>query len=235
MDLRAKGKDPKKATYEEPQRPDAEGLPELPQWWRWATFDMVGNTQGGIQKQPKRIPRNHAFPYLRVANVLRGRLDLSEVLFIELFGNELETLRLQAGDLLIVEGNGSQNEIGRCALWAGQIAECVHQNHIIRVRFNNIDSAYASYFLNSPVGMAGMKAVASSTSGLYTLRVSKVKSIVFPVPPLAEQRRIVAEVERRLSIIGQLEKLVDANLGRAERLRQAILRRAFEGKLVQVA
>ena len=77
-----------------------------------------------------------------------------------------------------------------------------------------------------------MMSVASSTSGLYTLSTAKVKSITFPLPPLAEQHRIVAEVERRLSVAQELEQTVRANLARAERLRQAILKRAFEGKLV---
>ena len=59
-----------------------------------------------------------------------------------------------------------------------------------------------------------------------------MKSILFPLPPLAEQRRIVAEVERRLSVVQELEATLTANLARAERLRQSILKRAFEGKLV---
>ncbi len=133
-DLRAKGKDPAKVRYVEPAKPDVEGLPELPEGWCWATVEQISQIQGGIQKQPSRSPRKNAFPYLRVANVLRGRLDLSVVEKMELFGNELDTLRLQVGDMLIVEGNGSRTEIGRSALWNGAIEDCVHQNHIIRVR-----------------------------------------------------------------------------------------------------
>lgn len=231
-DQRVKGKDPKKAKYEEPQPPDTNGLLALPEGWVWATFDMVGEVQGGIQKQPKRTPKKNAYPYLRVANVMRGFLDLSEVYEIELFGDELEKLRLQAGDLLIVEGNGSQNEIGRSALWKGEIVNCVHQNHIIRVRFSEIQSAYASHYLNSPSGISYMMSVAASTSGLYTLSTSKVKAIAIPLPPIAEQNRIVAEVERRLSVVAEMEKTVKDNLARAGRLRQAILHRAFSGRLV---
>ena len=69
-------------------------------------------------------------------------------------------------------------------------------------------------------------------SGLYTLSVSKVGVLPVPLPPLAEQRRIVAEVERRLSVIQQAEAAVDASLQRAQRLRQSILKRAFAGQLV---
>jgi len=92
------------------------------------------DVQGGIQKQPSRLPREHAYPFLRVANVLRGKLWLNEVHEIELFEGELERLRLMKGDLLIVEGNGSPRQIGRMAVWDGSIDPCVHQNHIIRAR-----------------------------------------------------------------------------------------------------
>jgi type I restriction enzyme S subunit len=119
------------------------------------------------------------------------------------------------------------------AIWDGQISGCVHQNHIIRARLlGGTLPAYTSAYWNAPNGSQCVFDIASSTSGLYTLSVSKVSHIPVPLPPLAEQHRIVAEVERRLSVIDELEALVAANLKRAERLRQSILKRAFEGKLV---
>ncbi len=228
-DQRAKGKDPAKLTYPEPAAPDTTDLPE---GWVWASFDATAEVQGGIQKQPKRRPKHNAYPYLRVANVLRGRLDLSEVYEFELFNSELETYRLETGDLLIVEGNGSQDQIGRCAIWMGEIEDCVHQNHIIRARFLDIVPDYIAYYLNSPRGIEGMMLVASSTSGLFTLSVGKVKAIIFPLPPVAEQTRIVQEVSRLLSISDELESVIDAAIIRAERLRQSILKEAFAGRLV---
>ena len=212
---------------------DTSSLPELPEGWTWARLAHVSEVQGGIQKQPKRRPLRNAFPFLRVANVLRGRLDLREVHEIELFSKELETLRLVSGDLLIVEGNGSPSQIGRMAIWKGEITNCVHQNHIIRARPSfGIDGGFIEMYWNSPRGSSRVLDVASSTSGLYTLSTSKVGYIPISLPPLAEQRRIVAEVERRLSGVQQAEAAVEANLKRAERLRQAILKRAFEGRLV---
>src|SRR4051812_46932786 len=101
------------------EQPAVADLRELPAGWCWAPVEQVANVQGGIQKQPKRAPGQNSRPFLRVANVLRNRLDLSEVHRIELFGDELSRLRLQVGDLLVVEGNGSKTEIGRSALWNG--------------------------------------------------------------------------------------------------------------------
>lgn len=223
----------RRGKYKEPAAPDTSDLPPLPEGWAWATLEQATEIQGGIQKQPKRAPAENAFPFLRVANVLRSSLDLSEVHLIELFSGELEKLRLVAGDLLIVEGNGSPAQIGRMAIWKGEIEDCVHQNHIIRARvYAGVDPQFVETYWNSPEGSASVLGVASSTSGLYTLSVSKVGALPVPLPPLAEQRRIVAEVERRLSVVQQAEAVVDASLQRAERLRQSILKRAFSGELV---
>ena len=206
---------------------------QQPEGWASVLLSQVAEIQGGIQKQPKRAPRVNRFPFLRVANVLRGRLDLSEIHEVELFRNELERLRLTVGDLLIVEGNGSPGEIGRMAIWSGLIKDCVHQNHIIRARLcGAVVPEYAQTYWNSVLGVNAVKSVASSTSGLYTLSVAKVGNIRVPIPPQAEQERIVAEIERRLSVIQQAEATTEASLKRAEKLRQSILKRAFEGQLV---
>lgn len=216
----------------EPEPPDINGLPELPEGWEWTSVGQAGDVVGGIQKTPARTPKNNAFPYLRVANVLRGQLNLSAVYQFELQAGELERWRLESGDVLIVEGNGSLNEIGRCALWHGEIPDCVHQNHIIRVRFESgIDPNYFHHYLNSTRGIDAITSVASSTSGLYTLSVSKVQRIGFPVCPLAEQRRIVAKIE---ALFAQADAIADAvNIARrrAEKVDQAILARAFRGEL----
>jgi len=221
-----------KQKYKEPAPPDTTNLPELPEGWCWATVDQIAAIQGGIQKQPKRKPCNNAYPFLRVANVYRDRLDLSEVHKIELFGDEIERLRLGAGDLLVVEGNGSKTEIGRSALWSGEISDCVHQNHIIRVRLLAGTPKYLNSYWNSPEGNGRVMQVAASSSGLYTLSVAKVSSLPLPLPPDDEQNQIISEVEQRLSVLEEADTQIHANLTRSTRLRQSILKRAFEGKLV---
>jgi type I restriction enzyme S subunit len=218
--------------YVEPTPPDTTGLPELPEGWCWASVEQTSEVQGGIQKQPKRAPGANSFPFLRVANVHRNQLELDEVYRIELFGNEIERLRLQTGDLLVVEGNGSKTEIGRSAIWTGEIEDCVHQNHIIRVRFLAGSSRYLNSYWNSPSGNGRVMEQAASTSGLYTLSVTKVCSLPVPLAPIVEQEQIVAEVEERLSVVSAAEIEISNSLLRASRLRQSILKRAFEGKLV---
>jgi len=231
----AAGKEPPKNwrdKYVEPAAPDASVLMDLPDGWCWASVDQTSEVQGGIQKQPKRAPRANSFPFLRVANVHRNRLELDEVHRIELFGDELERLRLQPDDLLVVEGNGSKTEIGRSAIWKDEIENCVHQNHIIRVRFLAGSSRYLNAYWNSPTGNGRVMEQAASTSGLYTLSVTKVCSLPVPLAPIVEQQQIVAEVEDRLSLIASAETEIDHGLRRASRLRQSILKQAFEGKLI---
>lgn len=233
----AKGKKPTndkwKEKYQEPELVDPSLLPQLPEGWTWTSARQIADVQGGIQKQPKRRPSVNSFPFLRVANVYRNRLELTEVHRIELFEGEIDKLRLERDDLLIVEGNGSPSEIGRMAIWDGSIPDCVHQNHIIRSRlFDGVNPKFVASYWNSPEGSSRVSEVSSSTSGLHTLSVSKVNALRLPLPPQAEQARIVAEVERRLSLIDDLETAASANLKRADRLRQSILKRAFEGKLV---
>jgi type I restriction enzyme S subunit len=219
--------------YNNPSEANESSLPILPQGWKWATLSQLSEIQGGIQKQPSRRPEKNPYPFLRVANVLRGRLDTNEMHEVELFDGELEKLRLDQGDLLIVEGNGSPSEIGRMAIWKSEIENCVHQNHIIRARLlGGILSRYVEAYWNSPEGTASVLEVASSTSGLYTLSVSKVGRIPIPLPPSAEQVRIVEEIDRRLSSVEEIEGQLELDLRRAARLRQSILKQAFGGTLV---
>lgn len=231
-DLRVRGKDPRRAKYVEPESPETGGLPELPEGWAWASVAQTGHVVGGIQKTPARTPRENAYPYLRVANVLRGRLDLREMLHFELKAGELDRWRLQAGDVLVVEGNGSLSEIGRCAIWNAEIPDCVHQNHIIRIRFDaSVVPAYFHHYLNSNEGQDGIARVASSTSGLYTLSVSKVQRALFPLAPASEQIRAVDRVTALFAFSSLIEASVARAHAQAKQVDQAVLARAFRGEL----
>jgi type I restriction enzyme S subunit len=174
--------------------------------WLWCRLGDVFEVAGGIQKTPDRTPRSNSFPYLGVGNVYRGRLDLSNVKEFELEPGELERRKLQTGDILVIEGNGSFTEIGRCARWNGEIENCIHQNHVIRCRPCDVAiTDYVMLFLNSPIGMEIMQRLAITSSGLYTLSVGKIRQIEIPLPPLAEQRRIVAKVDDLLALVDTLE------------------------------
>ncbi|WP_323670770.1 restriction endonuclease subunit S [Candidatus Poriferisodalis multihospitum] len=193
----------------------------------------LAEVSGGIQKQPKRRPRQNRYPFLRVANVGRGQLDLAEVHEVELFEGEIARFRLEQGDLLVVEGNGSVNQIGRAALWGGEVDDCVHQNHLIRVRpGDELLPEYLALCWNAPRTANQVRAVASSTSGLYTLSTSKVKSVGIPVVPLSDQRRIVDQLGILLNGIEQARAAAVNAQSRALTLRRSILSQAFSGQLM---
>jgi len=223
-----------KGKYKEPEAADTTGLPPLPKGWRWARLEQLGVTFGGLTKNPKRAKFTKKLPYLRVANVYANELRLDEIERIGVQDSELDKLLLRKGDLLVVEGNGSKSQIGRLAIWDGSIDPCVHQNHLIKVRLVvGLMNKWILFWLLSPAGRHFIEEVSSSTSGLYTLSVNKVGDLPIIAPPLAEQGQIIAEVERRLSVIEELEATVQTNLTRGGRLRQSILQQAFSGKLLK--
>lgn len=193
----------------------------------------LAEVSGGIQKQPKRRPRENRYPFLRVANVGRGQLDLSDLHEIELFDGEIERFKLKSGDLLVVEGNGSVNQIGRAALWSGEIDECVHQNHLIRVRpSDELLPEYLALCWNAPRTAQQVRSVASSTSGLHTLSTSKVKSIRLPVASLPHQRRVVMGLDQQLRSVELACSGMKDAVRRVGRMRRTVLARAFVGELV---
>jgi len=210
-----------------------ETLIDIPETWCFVLLGNIVETKGGIQKTPLRKPVNNIFPYLRVANVGRGKLNLEEIEYFELLKGELESWKLKKNDLLIVEGNGSVTEIGRCAIWNEEIKNCVHQNHIIRCRpEEEILAQFLLTFLNSPIGIETITKMASSTSGLHTLSVSKINKIIIPLAPLAEQQEIVRRVESLFKLADQLEGRYQKAKSYVDKLTQSILAKAFRGELV---
>lgn len=206
-----------------------ESLYSTPANWEWGTIDSISIVQGGIQKQPKRAPKQNHYPYLRVADVQRGALsDCSELPRFELSYSEIEQYKLNDADILIVEGNGSSDEIGRCAIWDGRISNCVYQNHLIRVRpaYQEL-SQFIALFLNSPSGIEEMKRLAVTTSGLYNLSVGKIRNIMIPIAPLEEQHRIVEKVDELMALCDQLK----AHLGEAGETRVHLAEAVVEGGL----
>lgn len=152
----------------------------------WATVDQAAQAIGGLTKNPARGEIATRYPYLRVANVYADRLKLDDVKTIGVAESELKRVLLRAGDLLVVEGNGSADQIGRVAEWRGELTTCCHQNHLIKVRCDHDRACLPRWlllWLLSPLGRRRVLDKASSTSGLYTLSLSKVRALPFPLAP----------------------------------------------------
>jgi type I restriction enzyme S subunit len=212
---------------------DTTALPELPQGWAWGTVRNVADVMGGLTKNPDREKMAGKAKYLRVANVQAGSLDLTEMKEIGVTAEDRQRASLHPGDVLVVEGNGSIDQIGRCALWDGEIADCVHQNHIIKVRFDDPQMPrWCFKWLLSPHGRQEIEQVAASTSGLHTLSISKIEALPIPIPPPAEAAEILRRVSAALAAQADTLAMLEAEAADAARLKQSILKSAFEGRLV---
>jgi type I restriction enzyme S subunit len=218
-----------RGTYKEAVPPNITKLGKLPEGWEWSTLDALAEIKGGITKDQGRkfsVPAR-SVPYLRVANVQRGYLDLTEMKEIVTTEVEIQELALKPGDILFNEG-GDRDKLGRGWIWNGELPECIHQNHVFRARLfvSSLNPKLVSWYANT-FGQKFFFDEGKHTTNLASISMTKLKGLPVPLPPSAEQKRIVMEVERRLSMVDQLEAVVTTNLQRATRLRQAILQRAF--------
>jgi len=198
------------------------------------TLGEIADVVGGVTKDAKRQsdPSFVEVPYLRVANVQRGYLDLSVVTTIRVPTTTVGKLRLEPGDILFNEG-GDRDKLGRGWIWEAKIKDCIHQNHVFRARLltDKFDPKFVSMHGNT-FGRMWFEKMGKQTTNLASLNLTTLKS--FPVPnlPIERQREIVAEVERRLSLIDSLQSATDDSLARCNSLRSAILAAAFSGMLV---
>jgi type I restriction enzyme S subunit len=215
----------------DPVPPDTTDLPELPEGWCWARIGSLGLVQLGRQRSPENHQGPHMRPYLRVANVFEDRIDTSDVLEMNFDPRDFETYRLEPGDILLNEGQ-SPHLVGRPAMYRGEVPGACFQNTLVRFKAHpGVDPAYALTVFRAQLHALRYKRFAKITTNIAHLGAERFADVEFPLPPLVEQRRIVAAVEDAMTVVGAAERDVNANLSRCARLRQSILRWAFEGRL----
>lgn len=171
---------------------------------------------------------------LRIPNIQHGSIDLSDLKHAPEAAELAADLHLTAGDVLIVRTNGSRDLIGRSAPVVSDLG-CSFASYLIRYRLRRetVDERFVSLVLSTPRWRSRLEAAAGSSAGQYNLSLRSLDPIPVPVPPIEEQARIVAEVERQFSFIEACERAVDAGLVKAAALRRSVLKAAFEGKLVE--
>lgn len=206
---------------------------ELPAGWCYANVADVGDVGGGLTlNSSKRSASKHIAPLLSVAAVQFRHIKIAAASTIGLTPEDGDKGRLEAGDLLVVEGNGSVGQIGRVAIWREQIADARHQNHLIRIR-PRVVSEYLLEWLASAEGRRAIVSGATSVSGLYNLNLAKVSALPVPVPPLAEQRRIVAKIDELFARTRKAKEALDRIPPLLDKLKKAILAAAFRGDLTK--
>jgi len=206
----------------------------LAEGWRWVTLKDIAQIVGGVTKGQKRRPKDvvRQVPYLRVANVQRGYLDLREMKEIESSESEIKALSLQPGDILFNEG-GDRDKLGRGWVWNGELPVCVHQNHVFRARLKNSEDQpkFISFYGNSE-GQRYFMEQGKQTTNLASINLTKLGALPIPLPPPDDQRRIVAEIEKQFTRLDAGVAALRRAQANLKRYRAAVLKAACEGRLV---
>ncbi|AUX38024.1 uncharacterized protein SOCE836_102620 [Sorangium cellulosum] len=232
--MRAKGKVPEddrwKDRYEEPESVDASELPELPEGWCWAGLSEVAEIQLGQRRAPE-YAGEAEYPYVRAANITWRGLDLSDVQ--KMGFADPERLFLRPGDVLLNEASGSPTEVGKPAIWRGEIQDCCFQATVLRIRpwsEDLIGDWLHLAFLQD--ALLGNFAAMAPGVGILHLTAERMRNWPVPLAPSAEQRRLTKVVESLLVGIYKIGDIL-ANLARqVARCDTSILAKAFRGELV---
>ena len=222
--------------YNEPAVPDTANLPALPQGWAWATVDQLAApeinsiTDGPFGSNLKTEHYTDSGPrVIRLQNIGDG-IFVDEYAHIsdEHFAR-LQKHRIHANDVVIA---GLGESPPRSCVIPDFVGPAIVKADCIRFKpHTDFLSKFATSVLNCDPIRRRTKNIVHGV-GRPRLNLGEIKSIVLPLPPVAEQTRIVAEVDRRLSVVEELEAVVSANLQRATQLRQSILQKAFTGNLL---
>jgi type I restriction enzyme S subunit len=161
----------------------------------------VSNVVSGVTKGQKHVNKVVVkAPYMRVANVQAGYLNLNEIKDIEVKESDVDKYKLEVGDVLLTEG-GDHDKLGRGAIWNGEVENCIHQNHVFRVRLDT--SLYTSEWLNGYLKTTFAKRYflkcAKKTTNLASINITQLKGLPMPKIDMNSQE----EFERILNVINQ--------------------------------
>jgi type I restriction enzyme, S subunit len=233
--LTAQGKHPTdehwKAKYKEPVAPAADSLPKLPLGWCWASLSQLVSeplTNG------KSVPDGDGYPVLRLNAIAEGRVNLDERKSGNWVGLIPQNYFVKRDDFLIVRGNGSINLVGRGGRVAADPDAVAYPDTLIRARIGGraFDGALLARFWDSSPVRSHIERRAKTTAGIFKVNQLDLESTPLPLAPTEEQTRVVEELQRLDSVAGRELREIDALIVRCARLRQAVLKWAFEGKLV---
>jgi type I restriction enzyme S subunit len=220
-----------KARYDEPVPPNTSGLPLLPEGWSWASLDQVITEP---LANGKSVPDGSGFPVLRLTSIASGIVTLSERKTGDWEGVDPTLFTVKLNDFLIVRGNGSLKLVGRGGRVVSELDPIAYPDTLIRARIaaNALNPTLVPRLWDSHPVRRHIERRAKTTAGIYKVNQSDLAETPLPLPPAAEQVRIADELERLDSVGETILHDVSETLDRCGRLRQAILRWAFEGKLV---
>ena len=225
-----------KRAYEEPELADVAGLPELPSGWTWIPFGCLGvDPLNTVQTGPFGAQLHNTefketgVPVIAVGNLTGTGFRREGLYFVDdAKASQLSRYDVHAGDVLFARSGAT---LGKVCVAPHDVRDWRMTGHILRARLN-------MQFILPDIAVYALAALPSVRKQIFGnvrgvtrpgFNTGLLESIFVPLPPLAEQHRIVAEADRRLSLVRVAEAQVSANLARAQRLRQSILQAAFSG------
>lgn len=219
-----------KSKYKEPAAPDTTDLPGLPEGWSWLALHQFAALENGDRS--KNYPSRSAFveegiPFINAGHLEGGRIDMAQMNFIsDKRYSLLRAGKVREDDLLFC----LRGSLGKVAI-ARNIARAAIASSLVIVRpVAAVIPAYLLCYFMSPLAYQQIK-LYDNGSAQPNLSAADLGKFVVPVPPIADQAHIITEVDRRLSLVYEVESQIDANLARANRLRQTILGAAFSGRM----
>ncbi|HMR12886.1 MAG TPA: restriction endonuclease subunit S [Arachnia sp.] len=194
--------------------------------WPVLPLNKLAEVRLGRQRSPKNHSGPQMRPYLRAANVGWNGLILDDVKEMNFTDDEMSTYALRPGDLLLGEASGSPGEVGKPALWKGELAECAFQNTLLRVRSETMEPEFLLHFFRHQA-LSGRFVEESRGVGIHHLGRERLAKWLTPQPPLGEQRRIVAILEEHLSDLDDGVRTLANSVARVELLEGAVLDHGF--------
>ena len=219
--------------YKDPSLLECKPRITLPSGWVWTNLDTVtSRIESGTSATATDDPTDRLV--LRSSAVRQGAINWADHRFLPTSTPEAESAGVLAGDLLFTRLSGSLAYVGNCVYIRTVPGRFEFPDRIFRAApVSSICGLFVEYCFAVPYLRAALEASAKSTAGHQRISLSDLRIFALPLPPLAEQYRIVAEVDRRLSLLDTLDTTLEINLARCAKLRRSILKRAYEGRLVQ--
>ncbi|MCI0723100.1 MAG: restriction endonuclease subunit S [Acidobacteria bacterium] len=206
-------------------------LGEIPAHWKLKRLKFVAGLQSGLAKgKDWGKTETIDLPYLRVANVQDGFVDLSEIKTLTVGVREANQYLLRKGDVLMNEG-GDLDKLGRGTVWEGQIEPCLHQNHVFAIRPKRVDPYWLAYLTRSSYSKAFFMQVGKQTTNLASVSASNLVELPVTLPPTAEMWRIRTFLDSRMERLERLETSLRTQTGKLREYRQALITAAVTGQL----
>ncbi len=210
-----------------------EWLGEIPAHWCVKKLKEVSSLQTGLTLGKRyEAGQLEVRPYLRVANVQDGYLDLDDIAEIELPLQEARRYELRVGDVLMTEG-GDFDKLGRGHVWDGQIHGCLHQNHIFAVRpiHAEVHPRFLAAIMGSGYGRAYFTATSKQSTNLASTSSTKLRNLPVPLPPAGEQEGILRFVAATAGELALMVRRIEDGVDRLKEFRNALISAAVTGKI----